>query len=136
MTKFEEKVLLHSLEVIKGSVRLTTELRKTFGTDFSMIEACIKEDFIKDEAVNEIKRLAPLHFKIGDKVFLLGETTKQKFDLIGDDMHYQPLHELYDMTTEINTGDSYTFYVSDLSFFPFASVEETLESLEFLKSLK
>ena len=50
-------------------------------------------------------------------------------------MDYQPITELFDMTQEIATNDSYSFYVSGTDYFDLASVEEILEVKEFLNSL-
>lgn len=136
MNNFEKKVLLHQLAVIKNSNRLKSEFQKVYSYGkFELFETIIKEDIIKLECIELIQKLAPIHFKIGDKVFLLGETTKKEFDFIGDDMGYQVAYELYDMTTEMECGDSYTFYVSSLGFLPFADIDETLKSIEFLNSL-
>ena len=131
---YEVKEVLKSIEVIESSKELTSELRKTFATDFPMIKACVKENLIKDEAISLIQRIAPVCFKINGTVFLKGET-KGEHDLVGDEMAYQPLTELFDMRQEIATGDRYSFYVSNTDYFPLASVDEILEVKEFLNSL-
>ena len=43
---YEVKEVLKSIEVIESSKELTSELRKTFATDFPMIKACVKENLI------------------------------------------------------------------------------------------
>jgi len=126
--------VLHSLETIVRSDNAITELRKEYATDFNIIEASVKAKLIKDEAVQLILKLAPTCYKIGDKVFLKGET-KGSYDFIGDNMDGQTATELYDMTTEMKNGDSYSIYVSDTSYFPLASYKEMLEVKEFLDSL-
>ena len=126
--------VLHSLATIIRSDEAITELRKEYATDFSVIEASIKANLIKPEAIQTILRLAPTCYKIGDKVFLKGES-KGSYDFIGDDMDEQEATELMDMTTEIASGDSYSIYVSDTSYFPLASYEEMLEVKRFLNSL-
>jgi hypothetical protein len=126
--------VLHSLATIIRSDEAITELRKEYATDFSVIEASIKANLIKPEAIQTILRLAPTCYKIGDKVFLKGES-KGSHDFIGDDMDEQEATELMDMTTEIASGDSYSIYVSDTSYFPLASYEEMLEVKRFLNSL-
>ena len=134
--EYDVDELLLSYEVIQNNPRLSAELNKVYGTESDWVKASIKGNLIKAEAVAMIQRLAPICYKIGEKVFLFGETTKKEFDIIGDDMDYQPLYELYDMTTEMKTGDSYTFYVSSLSFFPLASKEEMNDVIEFLHKIK
>jgi hypothetical protein len=133
--KFEYNVneVLHSLETIVRSDNAMTELRKEYATDLNVIEASIKANLIKDEAIQLILRLAPTCYKIGDKVFLKGET-KGKYDFIGDDMDEQQATELYDMTTEMLSGDSYSIYVSDTSYFPLATYKEMLEVKDFMES--
>jgi len=132
--KYEVREVLKSIEVIESSKELTSELRKTFGTDFPMIKACVKENLIKDEAITLIQKIAPVCFKINGTVFLKGET-KGEHDLIGDEMDYQPVTELFDMTQEIATGDSYSFYVSGTDYFELASNEESVEVRKFLDNL-
>ena len=85
--KYEVREVLKSIEVIESSKELTSELRKTFATDFPMIKACVKENLIKDEAIALIQKIAPVCFKINGTVFLKGET-KGEHDLIGDEMDY------------------------------------------------
>lgn len=132
--EYNVREVLKSVEVIESNAKLTAELRKSFGTEFPMIKACVKDNLIKPEAIQLIQRLAPICFKINGTVFLKGET-KGEHDLIGDDLDHQPLTELFDMTQEIATGDSYSFYVSGTDYFELASVEEILEVKEFLNSL-
>ena len=126
--------VLHSLETIVRSDNAMTELRKEYATDLSVIEASIKANLIKSEAIQTILRLAPTCYKIGDKVFLKGES-KGHYDFIGDDMDEQQATELMDMTTEMGCGDSYSIYVSDTSYFPLATYKEMLEVKEYLESL-
>jgi hypothetical protein len=132
--EYDVNEVLHSLETIVRSDSAITELRKKYATDLNIIEASIKAKLIKDEAVQFILGLAPICYKIGDKVFLKGET-KGKYDFIGDDMDEQTATELIDMTTEMTIGDSYSIYVSDTSYFPLASYKEMLEVKDFLDSL-
>lgn len=57
MTPQEIKNLQLRFERIVVSPELTTEFRKVYGTDFNMVRACIKSDFIKKEAVELIETL-------------------------------------------------------------------------------
>jgi len=132
--KYDVKEVLKSVEVIESSKELTAELRKEFGTEFNMIKACIKDNFVKPEAIALISRIAPICYKINGTVFLKGET-KGEHDLIGDDMDFQPVTELYDMTQEIATGDSYSIYVSNTDYFELATPEEIIEVKTFLCNL-
>jgi hypothetical protein len=133
-TDYNVTEVLHSLATIEANTELTKEFRKEYGTDFDMARACIKDDFIKPEAISLIKRIAPICYKIGDKVFLKGET-KGEHDLIGDAMDFVPVTELFDMTTEMKTGDSYSFYVSSTDYFELATELEILKVKRFLDKL-
>jgi hypothetical protein len=113
---------------------MLSRLRHEYGTNKEFMIAGVKDDFIKEEAIQLILRIASVCYKIGDKVFLKGET-KGDHDFVGDRMGNQSATELFDMTTEIKTGDSYTFYVSTCEYFPLASFEEIIEVNEFLDNL-
>ena len=131
--KYDVREVLKSVEAIASDKELTAELRKEYGTEFEMISACVKDNFVKPEAIALINRIAPICYKINGKIFLKGET-KGKHDLIGDDMDYVPVTELFDMTTEIATGDSYSFYVSSTNEFELATPEEIIKVKNFLKN--
>jgi hypothetical protein len=132
--KYNVIEVLKSVETIASDKELTAELRKEYGTEFDMITACVKDNFVKPEAIALILRIAPTVYKIGGKLFLKGET-KGKHDLIGDDMDYVPVTELFDMTTEMTTGDSYSFYVSTTEHFELATPEEIIKVKNFLDNL-
>ena len=129
--------VLHSLLTIKFDQDMESKLRETIGQGMplSLLNDSIKNDICAPQLMQLISRIAPICYKIGDKVFLKGET-KGSHDFIGDYMDYQPATELYDMTTEIKTGDSYTFYVSNVEHFPYATCAEMIEVKKFLNSIK
>lgn len=131
--EYNVREVLKSVEVIESSAELTAELRKTYGTDFDMIKACVKDNMIKPEAITLIQRLAPICYKINGTVFLKGDTTGEH-DFIGDGLDTQKATELFDMTQEIATGNSYSFYVSGTDYFELASAEEIIEVKKFLDS--
>lgn len=127
-TDYNVKEVLRSLETIESSVKLSTEFRKQYGTDFDMIRACIKDNFIKKESINLIKKLAPICYKIGGKIFLKGDEIKNNGEI-------DKLTELFDMTTEMESGHSYSFYVSSTGYFELASCDEIIEVKKFLSIL-
>lgn len=133
MTKPE---VLHSLFTINYSAKMEMKLRESIGggVPLSLIKSSIEGDICAPQLMNLISQIAPICYKIGDKVFLKGET-KGNHDFVGDELDYQPVTELFDMTTEMKTGDSYSFYVSDTSFFPFATPAEIIEVKKFLDNL-
>jgi hypothetical protein len=126
--------MLNKVSIIESDEDLTNELRKSFATEFSMIKACIKGNLIKAEAIILIKEIVPTVYKIGDKLFLKGET-KGEHDFVGDKLHHQPVTELFDMTTEMESGDSYSFYVSSTEYFELATPEEHIRVKKFLNNL-
>lgn len=131
---YNVREVLRSVEAIESDSELSETFRKSYGTDFEMIKACVKDNLIKSEAIQVIQRLAPICFKINGTVFLKGET-KGEHDFVGDKMDNQPVTELFDMTQEIATGDSYSFYVSSTDYFELASTEEIIEVKKFLNTL-
>jgi len=129
--------ILQSLLTIKFNADMESKLRETIGQGMplSLLNESIKNDICAPQLMQLISQIAPICYKIGDKVFLKGET-KGSHDFVGDDLDHQPAIELYDMTTEIKTGDSYTFYVSTVKHFPYATCAEIIEVKTFLNSLK
>ena len=126
--------VLRSVETIESSAELTAELRKEYGTDFAMIKACVKDNMIKPEAIVLIQRIAPICYKINGTVFLKGDT-KGEHDFIGDGLDSMTATELFDMTQALDTGDSYSFYVSGTDYFELATPEEVIEVKKFLENL-
>ena len=133
-TNFEIKEILHSIEVIFSNPKMLSRLRESYATEKEFMIAGVKGDIIKEEAIQLILRIARVCYKIGDTVFLKGET-KGDHDFIGDQMGNQSATELFDMTTEINKGDSYSIYVTSCEYFPLASFEEVIQVNEFLDNL-
>ena len=131
---YNVREVLKSIEVIESSAELTAELRKEYATDFAMIKACVKDNMIKPEAIALIQRIAPVCYKINGTVFAKGDTSGEH-DFIGDGLDTMTATELFDMTQEIATGDSYSFYVSNTDYFELASNEEHIEVKNFLDSL-
>ncbi len=129
--------ILHSLFTIAFDNDMEAELRETIGKMVSLqtLKDSIDNDLCSELIMNKVSQVAPICYKIGDKIFLKGET-KGKHDFIGDDLDHQPATELYDMSEEMATGNSYTFYVSSVEYFPFATPAETIRVKKFLNSLK
>ena len=132
--KYDVREVLKSVQTIASDKELTAELRKEYGTDFEVITACVKDNLIKSKAIGLIQRIAPICYKINGKVFLKGDESGSH-DFIGDKLDFQPLIELFDMTTEMFNGDSYSFYVSTTDHFQLASTEEIIKVKNFLNNL-
>jgi hypothetical protein len=133
-TNFEIKEIIHSIEVIFSNPKMLSRLRESYATEKEFMIAGVKGDIIKEEAIELILKIAPTCYKIGDTVFLKGET-KGDHDFVGDQMGNQTVTELFDMTTEIKSGHSYSFYVSTCDYFPLASFEEIIEVKDFLNEM-
>ena len=129
--------VLHSLFTISFDKEMESELRETIGqtTSLRVLKDAIDNDICSPQLMQRISQVAPICYKIGDKVFLKGET-KGSHDFIGDAMDLVQATELYDMSTEMATGDSYTFYSSTTGYFPLATPAETIAVKKFLNSLK
>ena len=129
--------VLHSLFTIAFDNEMETELRETIGKMVSLqtLKDSIDNDLCSDLIMNKVSQVAPICYKIGDKIFLKGET-KGSHDFVGDAMDNQQATELYDMSEEMASGHSYTFYVSTTSYFPLATPAETIRVKKFLNSLK
>ena len=129
--------VLHSLYTISLDKELEAKLRETIGqtTSLRVLKDAIDNDICAPQLMECISRVAPICYKIGDKLFLKGET-KGSHDFVGDAMDNQPATELYDMSEEMATGHSYTFYVSTTDYFPLATCAEMIEVKKFLDSLK
>lgn len=127
--------MLHRLSIIEASPELNDKFREKFGTAFPMIRACIKDNLIKGEAIALINKLTLKVYKLNGRLFLEGET-RGEYDFIGDNLDTMTATELFDMTEEMKSGISYSMYVSDVSFFELASVEEHLEVAKFLEFIK
>jgi hypothetical protein len=126
--------ILRSVEVIESSEELTEIFRKEYGTEFGMIKACVKDNLIKPKAIRLIETLAPTVYKINGKLFLKGEE-KGEHDFIGDGLDHQTAIELFDITEEMRSGHSYSFYVSNTYYFELATPEEHIKVKEFLENL-
>jgi len=129
--------VLQSLLTIKFDKDMESKLRETIGQGMplTLLNDSIKNDICAPKLMQLVSQIAPICYKIGDKIFLKGET-KGEFDFIGDGMDMQTATELYDMTTEMKTGDSYTFYSSTVQFYPYATCAEMIAVKNFLNSLK
>lgn len=128
---------LYSLLVIKQSKILRQQFEKDNKISFNhdLIKASFEANLLKENIIFSIQSIGGICFEINGKIFLEGEK-KSGFDYVGDKCSDDKAIELYDMTTEMLNGHSYTFYVSTTSYFALATVEDTIKVNEFLKTLK
>lgn len=128
---------LHSLDIISNSVLLKEEFetRSKLSFNHGLLKTTFNADLLKDSVISIVENVGAICFEIDGKIFLQGET-KGDYDLVGDNCGNQPLTELFDITTEMKNGQSYSFYVSTTSFFKLASIHDTVKVNEFLKTLK
>jgi len=127
---------LYAIEVINNSKSLEIMFKDEFPNNtIGQVYDTLKYGLLSIENQEKVVTICPVCFEINGKIFLMGET-KGEHDLIGDEMDYQPLTELFDMTTEIENGNSYSFYVSDVRHFKLAEPIDTIKVHKFLRSLK
>jgi hypothetical protein len=133
---FNKTEVLHSAEAIFNDKELRVKFTNEYPSDFESVRMAINSGFINSYAVNLILQLAPTCYEINGKLFLKGEVKTEAFDYVGDDLDKDDSIELYDMSTEMETGDSYTFYVSNTSHFKLASFKDMKKVKDFLDSIK
>ena len=133
---FREKIILiQKVNIIQNRKVLNDKLREEFGTDYDLMRASIEGDLIKDSAIIKISGLVPTCFSIGDKVFIEGDTKKEAFDYCGDGFGFGDSIELQDITTEMATGNSYSFYVSNTDHFTLATESQVLKVMNFFNTI-
>jgi hypothetical protein len=140
----DDTVYRQLTELMEGMETQPSEaLIKRFRTTYNYLST--KQEYILEEApvaigdytITNDKLIPfdyiPVCYKIGDKVYLVGgEYTflnKSTDDEFG-------MREFFDMTTEMETGHSYTFYCMDSGQFKIASKEERLAVKAFFDSQK
>lgn len=128
-------ILVNKVNIIQNQKVLSDKLRVSFGTDYDLIRAAINGDLIKSSAIDKINALVPTCFLIGEKVFVVGDTKKEVFDYVGDDMGKGDSIELQDLTTEMKTGDSYSFYVSNTDYFTLAQESQVLAIMNYFNTI-
>jgi len=136
---YSVREILHSINVIKASDKLSEAFRKVYGTDWKLVEASVKSNLIKKEAVKLITNFVPVCYKIGDNVYLKNVVREFNDNSYGETdglIGAIELAELMNMTEEMKSGVSYSMYVSNVDIFEFATIEETLEVEAFLYSDK
>jgi hypothetical protein len=121
--------VLNAIAIICQSTKLADEFYKGFpNTTLEVVELSFEQGLLSKEVINRLLKIVPPCYKIGETVFLKGGTGEFEVD-------ETPLIELYDMTEEIRSGDSYTFYTSTLKYFPFATAKEHIEVTNFLRGI-
>jgi hypothetical protein len=126
----------YSLEVLNADNRLERDFKALFPNNtLGQLWDALKGDLLSEEHQQKLVRIVPPVFEINGKLFLYGEK-KGEYDFVGDIMDYQPVIELYDMSEEMKTGDSYTFYVSCVDYFKLAEPKDAVDVKLFLNSLK
>lgn len=125
--EFNEIILILTLNKVRAK-----KLYKLFP---NKIYPNIKEDFVNglltDKEIKKIVKLLPKVFKINGKLFLQNHKIKSKVHRF-DDVHIIKLIEMMDISTEIESGESVSFYVDSTTFFEKASIEEIKKVAEFL----
>ena len=99
---------------------------KTDIQDPSVIDlACLM--WLNIDEVSEYEEPLPMCVKINGKIFFYGS---ERYEVVVNDNDLNMI-ELFDITTEMETGDSYQIFVSDISYFEVASDEERQAVADF-----
>lgn len=126
----------YALEVLNSDQRLMYKFLGDFPKNtIAQVWDALKWGLLSEENQQLLTQIVPPVYKIGGRLFLHGEE-RGEHDFVGDALHYQKAIELYDMTTEMKTGDSYTFYVSTVGYFEVACAKDATDVKIFLDSLK
>lgn len=130
--EYTEKEFNDIMKVITITHNRTKKLYKLFP---DKIYPKLKEDFVNEllseQEIKKIVKLLPKVFKINGKLFLQNHKVKAKFYGV-DESYKVNMIELMDISTEIETGESISFYVDTTTFFEKASIEEIKKVAEFL----
>lgn len=133
------KEALITIENINQDQRLYKIFKKEFPNNtLTQLWDAIKADLLNPDLRKKLILICPPMYKIGKKVFLYGDDTR-KVNYTGDNLdedEYQSAIELYDMTTEMKTGNSYTFYVSTVEYFDRPTPKECADARIYLESIK
>ena len=124
------EAIRYALEVIESNPKMTAKLREITDIDFRSLARAVSTKIVKDEVIGNIMQIAPTCYEIDGKLFLHGEEVSTIIN--GDET---TAYELYDMTNEMENGDSYTFYTTSISYFKRASYLDTVNVKEFLDTL-
>ena len=126
---------LYAIAVINNSNFLEIIFKDEFTNNtLGQVYNTLKYGLLSIENQEKVVQICPVCFEINGRIFLMGET-KGKHDLIGDEMDYHPLTELFDMTTEMENGVSYSIYVNDVRYFKIAEPIDTIKVYKFLRNL-
>lgn len=126
----------YALEVLNADNRLENDFKALFPTNtLGQLWDALKADLLSEEHQNKLVRVVPPVFEINGRLFLYGDDTR-KVDFVGDECSYSSAIELFNMTEEMRTGDSYSFYVSCVEYFKLAEPKDAVDVKLFLNSLK
>jgi hypothetical protein len=85
-------------------------------------------EFEIDYQADNYKEKLPDCRKVGSIVYLVGEKGE-------NNEGFEQCWELFNMSEEMNSGNSYSTYISDVGILPKATEAEILEVKEFLETL-
>ena len=128
----ENKDNKRRIEILEQNPSLGDKfLLKVFGyatkTNMEVLKGAIFAGIASKELVDTLRLFVPICYKINGTLFLKGE-----YDEVGDHI----LTELFNMTEEMKTGNSYSLYVNDISYFAYADAGETEQVKNFFDSRK
>lgn len=113
---------------------LDAELREAFpsATTKNLREA-YDAGLLASRQIKAILRIAPTVYVINKSIFLRGEESEIDVDLKNGGQ-VDIVIELFDMTEEMKSGTSYSFYVSHTNFLELGTVEDVMLVKKFFKT--
>ena len=133
---------LYSMEVLNEDQRLMSEFKKEFPNNtLGQLWDAAKANLLVEEHMHKLVRIMPPFFDINNNIFLYGEDKGGLIQQHGGklithrDIHLVELVELYNITKEMQTGESYIFYTSDVRYFKLAAAKDATDAKIFLNGL-
>jgi hypothetical protein len=102
---------------------------KVSTVNMEVLKGAILSGIASQELLTELRLFVPICYKINGTVFLLGNESEETW--VGG-----TLVELFNMTEEMKTGNSYSLYVNDVSYFAYADAGETEQVKNYFDNRK
>lgn len=130
-----KREFLLALETIE-TYQLGNELDSKFpSVTTQLLRDAFNGGLLSEEQINSILRIAPPVYIINKSIFLRGEESDVDGDLLSGG-HVDTVIELFDITEEIRNGHSYSFYVTNTSFFELGTANDVMKVRQFFEKRK
>lgn len=127
---------LYAIEVLNEDKRLMSEFKKEFPNNtLGQLWDVAKANLLGEKHMHKLVRIMPPFFDINNNIFLYGEDKDGLIQQYGGKIithHDIHLVELYNITEEMQTGESCIFYTSDVRHFKLAAAKDATDAKIFL----